>query len=808
MASGVYDIANIECRARSVVTNTPPIVAFRGAGRPEATAAIERAIDLFAAELGRDPAEIRRLNLIAPFSDPHSTSIGQTYDVGDYVGALDRVLAAAGYDELRTEQQRRRESGDRTLLGIGVSIYVEITNGIPGDETATIEVAADGSAVVYTGTSPHGQGHETAWAMIAAEHTGLPLAAIRVVWGDTDVVSTGGGTLGSRSLQIGGAAVDAAAVELVDIARGVAADRLEADVADVVLDTERGSFHVAGTPAVTMTWADVATASLDAGTQLSPTITFDWTVPTFPFGAHVAVVEVDAETGHVRLVRHVACDDAGRIVNPLLVEGQLHGGIASGAAQALMEEVRYDEDGNPITSNLADYAMISAAELPSFELVSMETPTPVNPLGAKGVGESGTIGSTPAVQSAVVDALAHLGVRHVDMPATPERVWRAIRNGHGRLIVRLTGIELIRVAMPLRTPFRTSFGTERDRDVLLVRAEGTVDGTTWSGGASAWQAPSRATPPSTSTAPTTSSSTSSLRCCSTAATSAPTTWARCSRCSRGTRWPRRRWRWRCSTPSCAPPGGRSPTTSARSPTVCPPACPSGSPTTSRELLDQVAGYLDDGYLRIKLKIEPGIDVDRVAAVRERFGDDLMLQVDANAAYTLDDADHLAELDAFGLLLVEQPLAAGDLRHHSLLAKRMRTPICLDESITSAKTAADAIALGACSIVNIKAGRVGGYLEAKRVHDMCQVHGVPVWCGGMLETGLGRAANVALAALPGLHAAGRHVGVGPLLGARPHEPFVLDADGYVAVPDRPRPRRRTAARRPRRDHHVGRVGWHA
>ncbi len=427
MASGVYDIANIECRARSVVTNTPPIVAFRGAGRPEATAAIERAIDMFAAELGRDPAEIRRVNLIAPFGDPHETAIGQTYDVGDYVGALDRVLAAAGYDELRAEQRRRRESAERSLLGIGVSIYVEITNSIPGNETATIAVETDGSASVYTGTSPQGQGHETAWAMIAAERTGLPISSIRVVWGDTDLVPTGGGTMGSRSLQIGGAAVDAAASELVDIARGIAADHLEADVADVVLDTSQGHFHVAGTPAVTLTWADVATASLEHGTKLGATTTYDWTVPTFPFGAHVAVVEIDMETGRARLVRHVACDDAGRIVNPLLVEGQLHGGIASGAAQALMEEVRFDEDGNPITSNLADYAMISAAELPSFELVPMETPTPVNPLGAKGVGESGTIGSTPAVQSAVVDAIAHLGVRHVDMPATPERVWRAIR---------------------------------------------------------------------------------------------------------------------------------------------------------------------------------------------------------------------------------------------------------------------------------------------------------------------------------------------------------------------------------------------
>jgi carbon-monoxide dehydrogenase large subunit len=424
MASGVYDIANIECRARAVVTNTAPVAAFRGAGRPEATAAIERAIDLFAAELGRDPADVRRINLIAPFDEPHTTSIGQTYDVGDYAGALDRVLAAAGYDELRAEQRRRRATGERRLLGVGVSCYVEITGGVPVDgELATIEVAADGSAVVVTGTSPHGQGHETAWAMIASERTGLALDRISLVWGDTDRVPQGGGTMGSRSLQIGGAAVDATAAALVEVGRAAAADRLEADVADVVLDSSRGVFHVAGTPVVAVTWAELASESPLTATEL-----FEPTAATFPFGAHVAVVEVDAETGKVRLVRHIACDDAGRILNPLLVEGQLHGGIASGAAQALLEEVRFDEDGNPITSNLADYAMISAAELPSFELVPMETPTPLNPLGAKGVGESGTIGATPAVQSAVVDALAHLGVRHVDMPATPERVWRAIRD--------------------------------------------------------------------------------------------------------------------------------------------------------------------------------------------------------------------------------------------------------------------------------------------------------------------------------------------------------------------------------------------
>jgi carbon-monoxide dehydrogenase large subunit len=261
--------------------------------------------------------------------------------------------------------------------------------------------------------------------MLAHEQTGIPMDKIDVIWGDTDLVPVGGGTMGSRSLQHGGAAVHEASILLVDKAREMAARLLEADVADVVLDKDAAAFHVAGTPAVAKTWADLAmSAKSNGGLQIDHV--FNTTSPTFPFGAHVAVVEVDTETGETRLVRHVACDDAGKILNPLLLEGQIHGGIAQGAAQALLEEVRYDEDGNPVTGNLADYAMISAAELPSFEVVHCETPTPVNPLGAKGIGESGTIGSTPAVQSAVVDALGHLGVRHVDIPCTPERVWRAV----------------------------------------------------------------------------------------------------------------------------------------------------------------------------------------------------------------------------------------------------------------------------------------------------------------------------------------------------------------------------------------------
>ena len=428
MAVGVYDIPNAEVRTTSVVTNTTPTTAYRGAGRPEATAAIERAMDMFAAEIGMDPVEVRRKNLIAKFDEPYTTTMGQTYDVGDYEPALDKALDAIGYSDLRAEQARRRQSGDPVRMGIGVSVYVEITGGVPPmGEAAKIEVNDDGSANVYTGTSPHGQGHDTAWSMLASAQTGIPMDHITLIWGDTDLVPEGGGTMGSRSLQHGGVAVSQAAGELVDKAQKLAAEVLEADEADIVLDKDAGAFHVAGTPSVSKTWADLAVAAKVQDDQLTIDTRFTSSQASFPFGAHVAVVEVDTDTGRVRHVRHMACDDAGVILNPLLLEGQEHGGIAQGAAQALLEEVRYDEDGNPITSNLADYGMISAAELPSFEIVHMETPTFLNPLGAKGIGESGTIGSTPAVQSAVVDAVSHLGVRHIDMPATAERVWQAIQ---------------------------------------------------------------------------------------------------------------------------------------------------------------------------------------------------------------------------------------------------------------------------------------------------------------------------------------------------------------------------------------------
>ncbi len=426
MSSGVYAIPNIECHTTSVVTNTTPTVAYRGAGRPEATAAIERAMDMFAAEIGMDAAEVRRINLIPKFMEPHTTAIGGTYDVGDYEESLNRTLAASDYAGWRKKQAERRANNDPKQLGIGVSVYVEITGGVGTGESAKVEVLEDGSARVYTGTSPHGQGHDTSWSMLASEQTGIPMDKIELVWGDTDLVPVGSGTMGSRSLQQGGNAVYSVAGTLAEKAKAVAARLLEANEADIVLDKDQGIFHVAGTPAVSKTWADLAVAEKSTGGLVHSDV-IGVTGPTFPFGAHVGIVEVDTETGKVTHIAHYACDDAGTVLNPMLLEGQIHGGVAQGAAQALMEEVRYDEDGNPITSNLADYAFISAAELPSVTVIHMETPTPNNLIGAKGIGESGTIGSTPALQSAVIDAVSHLGVRHIDMPTTAERVWSAIQ---------------------------------------------------------------------------------------------------------------------------------------------------------------------------------------------------------------------------------------------------------------------------------------------------------------------------------------------------------------------------------------------
>ncbi|MGX7679287.1 xanthine dehydrogenase family protein molybdopterin-binding subunit [Jatrophihabitans sp. DSM 45814] len=426
MATGVYDIARLESRIRSVVTNTTPVGAYRGAGRPEATAVIERAMDLYATEIGIDPAEIRRRNLIPPFDEPLRTLTGALYDNGNYEAALDLVLAAAGYADLRAEQAKRRDRNDVLQLGIGLSTYVEIT-GAGGEagaprENAVVEVHPDGSVTILTGTSPHGQGHSTVWAMLASEELGVPIESITVKWGDTDLIPEGGGTGGSRSLQQGGAAVRQASQELLDLAKQRAAELLEVDPADLVADPSLPGLMVRGVPQVGISYADLAERE-----PLRIRSIFSAPGATYPFGAHVAVVEVDVESGKAVLQRLIAVDDAGTVLNPLLAEGQRHGGLAQGAAQALLEEVLYDVDGNPTTTNFADYPIVSATELPSFELVDMATPTSYNPLGAKGIGEAGTIGATPAVQNAVIDAVAHLGVRHIDMPTTPQRVWSAIQ---------------------------------------------------------------------------------------------------------------------------------------------------------------------------------------------------------------------------------------------------------------------------------------------------------------------------------------------------------------------------------------------
>ena len=427
MFTGVYDIACAGFRAVSVPTSTTPNGAFRGAGRPEAASAIERAVDLFAAEIDMDPAEVRRRNFLDPESFPHSTVSGMSYDSGDYQKALDLALEAAGYEDLLAEQAARRLGGSKALMGIGLSTYVEVTATTGGGDFASVELGTDGTVTAVTSSTPHGQGHETVWPMIVADVLGIDLDRVVAAGGDTDCTPRGQVTGGSRSAQIVGSMLVDASRRLVEQALPIAADLLEAAVGDVVHDPEGGSFHVAGTPAVSVGWAAVA-AGLDG--PLVVESDFEIGGQTFPFGAHVAVVEVDAETGRTELVRLVAVDDAGTVLNPLIFEGQIHGGIAGGVAQALLEEVAYDADANPLTTNFADYPVISAAELPSFELIRSETPTDRNLLGAKGVGESGTVGATAAVQNAVVDALAPFGVLHLDMPLTPERVWKAIQD-HG-----------------------------------------------------------------------------------------------------------------------------------------------------------------------------------------------------------------------------------------------------------------------------------------------------------------------------------------------------------------------------------------
>jgi aerobic carbon-monoxide dehydrogenase large subunit len=429
MASGVYEIPKIEIDIKAVATNTTPTGPVRGAGRPEATQMLERAIDLLAAELSLDPAEVRKRNFIPNDAFPFTTASGANYDIGDFGGALNLALESAGYEKLRREQASRRESGSARQLGIGLSAYVEVTNGISESEFGGVSITATGEAIVRTGSFSQGQGHETTFAQIASERLGIPVEKITVSKGDTDVVPRGTGTYGSKSTQIGGVAAGKASEEVVEIGKRLAAAELEAAPEDMVLDVDQGRFHVTGAPSPALSWGDLASRLESEGRlgELAAEVDFQAAQPTFPFGAHVAVVEVDTETGAVELTRMVAVDDAGRIVNPLVAEGQVHGGVVAGIAQALYEELTYDSEGNPQNGNLVTYGIPAATELPAIEVVGMETPTPINPLGVKGIGESGTIGATPAVHNAVIDALSPYGVRHIDMPVNGETVWRAIQ---------------------------------------------------------------------------------------------------------------------------------------------------------------------------------------------------------------------------------------------------------------------------------------------------------------------------------------------------------------------------------------------
>ena len=437
MSQAVYDIPEIAFRARAVTTNTTHIAAYRGAGRPEATQMVERIIDVAANAIGMDPAEVRRKNFLQPDAFPLVTKTGGQYDSGEYEKALDAALEASGYSGLREEQAARRAAGDGKQLGIGVSAYVEVTAPFGlHTEWGKVEIEDDGTATMRVGTSAHGQGHDTAFSMIVSDMLGIPMEDCVLVQSDTDEIPQGQGTMGSRSLQTAGSAVHVASTEVLKKAKTLAGHLLEADEGDIVVG--EGGLHVAGVPANAVSWADLKAASMDDSKRpegmeagLDHELVFDGEASTFPFGAHVAVVEVDTATGGVELLRHVAVDDCGTILNPLLVTGQQHGGIAQGAAQALYEWMRYDEDGNPVSGTLMDYLMPSAAEFPMFETSNTETPSPRNPLGAKGIGESGTIGSTPAIQNAVVDAVAHLGVTHIDMPTSPMAIWEAVNAAQG-----------------------------------------------------------------------------------------------------------------------------------------------------------------------------------------------------------------------------------------------------------------------------------------------------------------------------------------------------------------------------------------
>jgi aerobic carbon-monoxide dehydrogenase large subunit len=446
MFNSIYKMEGYSFTCHGVFTTKTPTDAYRGAGRPEATFAIERIMDELAAELGMDPLELRRKNWIRHEEFPYTTIAGLTYDSGNYEAATAKATDLFDYDGLRREQDKRRADGDPVQLGIGISTFTEmcglapsrvlgsLSYGAGGWEAAAIRMLPTGKVEVVTGTAPHGQGHVTAWSQIAADALGVPFEDVEVIHSDTRAAPQGMDTYGSRSLVVGGVAVHLACGKVIDKARRVAAHLLEAAEDDV--EFAGGSFGVKGSPEAKLSIQEVALATFASHNfpdGMEPTLNSDYVMDpenfSFPHGTHLCAVEVDTETGFTKIRKYVAVDDVGKVINPVIVEGQVHGGLAQGIAQALYEEARYDADGNLTTGTLVDYYVPSASDLPRFTTDRTETPATSNPLGVKGVGEAGTIASTPAVVNAVVDALRPRGITDVPMPCSPENVWRALQQG-------------------------------------------------------------------------------------------------------------------------------------------------------------------------------------------------------------------------------------------------------------------------------------------------------------------------------------------------------------------------------------------
>ncbi|MGH2518227.1 MAG: xanthine dehydrogenase family protein molybdopterin-binding subunit [Chloroflexota bacterium] len=443
MLTGAYKIPAIHGEVLGVFTNTTPVDAYRGAGRPEAAHLMERIVDRLAQQIGKDPVDVRRLNFIPAGDFPYTTPTGPSYDSGDYAKALDKALDISGYRALREEQRQARAQG--RLMGIGLSSYVEICGMGPSKvvqatgaqaalwESATVRVHATGKVTAYVGTSPHGQGHETAFAQMVATELGVGFDDVDVVHGDSGSVQMGVGTFGSRSMAVGGGALHMSLTKIKHKALEIAAHLLEASVDDMVY--EEGNIHVKGDPGRVKTIGDVAlTAFMGGGLPegmepgLDATSYFDPQNFTWPFGTHIAVTDVDRDTGQVRLRSYYAVDDCGPLINPMLAEGQVHGGVAQGIGQALCEQAVYDDSGQLVSGSLMDYAIPTAEMLPDFQLDHTVTPSSSNPWGVKGIGEAGTIAASAAVVNSVVDALAPLGVTHLDMPLTSERIWNVIQS--------------------------------------------------------------------------------------------------------------------------------------------------------------------------------------------------------------------------------------------------------------------------------------------------------------------------------------------------------------------------------------------